>query len=171
MALLDDILRLLGTNRTRMQWKLRAWQRAWERRKAAFANRTAAPTVQHRARRAAALLWGADTPVVTSALAISFVTIYAITIVWGKQIGVAAPPMMPSSLALWRFGSEYSIDIQAGQWWRLDDLEVLLQVEQQGQSAAHHALVLGEQYLDQETSSFTGASPTGASSGSVTVRR
>ena len=52
-----------------------------------------------------------------------------------------------------------------------DDLEVLLQVEQQGQSAAHHALVLGEQYLDQETSSFTGASPTGASSGSVTVRR
>lgn len=119
MALLDDILRLLGTNRTRMQWKLRAWQRAWERRKAAFANRTAAPTVQHRARRAGALLWGADTPVVTSALAISFVTIYAITIVWGKQVGVAAPPMMPSSLALWRFGSEYSIDIQAGQWWRL----------------------------------------------------
>jgi membrane associated rhomboid family serine protease len=119
VALLDDILRLLGTNRTRMQWKLRAWQRAWERRKAAFANRTAAPTVQHRARRAAALLWGADTPVVTSALAISFVTIYAITIVWGKQVGVAAPPMMPSSLALWRFGSEYSIDIQAGQWWRL----------------------------------------------------
>ena len=119
MALLDDILRLLGTNRTRMQWKLRAWRRAWERRKASFANRTAAPTVQHRARRAAALLWGDGIPIVTSALAVSFITIYAITIVWGKQVGVAAPPMMPSSLALWRFGSEYSIDIQAGQWWRL----------------------------------------------------
>ena len=119
MALLDDILRLLGTNRTRMQWKLRAWQRAWERRKAAFANRTAAPTVQHRARRAAALLWGDGIPIVTSALAVSFITIYAITITWGKQLGVPAPPMMPSSLALWRFGSEFSVDIQNGQWWRL----------------------------------------------------
>jgi rhomboid protease GluP len=119
VALLDDILRLLGTNRTRMQWKLRAWQRAWERRKASFANRTAAPTVQHRARRVAGLLWGDGIPIVTSALAISFITIYGITIVWGKQVGVPAPPMMPSSLALWRFGSEYSVDIQNGQWWRL----------------------------------------------------
>jgi rhomboid protease GluP len=119
VALLDDILRLLGTNRTRMQWKLRAWRRAWERRKAAFENRTSAPTTAHRARRVATMLWGADTPIVTSAIAIALITIYAITIVWGKQAGVPAPPMMPSSLALWRFGSEFSVDIQNGQWWRL----------------------------------------------------
>jgi membrane associated rhomboid family serine protease len=149
VALLDDLLRLLGTNRTRMQWKLRAWQRSWERRKAAFANRKTALTYEHktcpscghpadadeqtctrcgahmggrlthRARRAAALLWGEDTPVVTSTLAISLIAIYAITIVWGKQVGVASAPLMPSPLALWRFGSELSIDIQNGQWWRL----------------------------------------------------
>jgi membrane associated rhomboid family serine protease len=119
VALLDDILRLLGTNRTRVQWKVRAWQRAWERRKASLANRTAAPTYQHRARRVVGMLWGAETPVVTSAIAISLVSIYAITILWGKRAGVAAPPLMPSSLALWRFGSELSVDIQNGQWWRL----------------------------------------------------
>lgn len=149
MALLDDILKLLGTNRTRMQWKMRAWQRAWDRRKASFANRKAALTyshktcpscghpagadeqtctrcgavmggmLSHRARRAAGLLWGADTPVVTSAIGISVIALYAITILWGHQVGVPSAPLMPSSLALWRFGSEFSIDIQNGQWWRL----------------------------------------------------
>jgi membrane associated rhomboid family serine protease len=149
VALLDDILKLLGTNRTRMQWKVRAWQRAWDRRKASFANRKTALTYEHktcpscghpadaseqtcthcgahmggrmthRARRAAALLWGADTPIVTSALAITLVAIYAITIVWDHKVGVSSPPMMPSPIALWRFGSETSLDIQDGQWWRL----------------------------------------------------
>ena len=33
-----------------------------------------------------------------------------------------------------------------------DDLEVVLQAEQQRQGAAHHALVLGEQHLDQDSS-------------------
>ncbi len=153
MALLDEILKLLGTNRTRMQWKVRAWKRGWERRRASLANRGAALTYEHktcpscghpagadettctrcgahmggmlahRARRFTALFWAPDTPIVTSLVGISLIATYAVMLLWDHQVGMPHVPglggLQPSTLALWRFGSEFSVDIQSGQWWRL----------------------------------------------------
>jgi membrane associated rhomboid family serine protease len=121
VPLLDDLLRLLGTNRTRVQWKLRAWQRGWERRKAALANRTAAPTAKERARRIARLVWSPDAPMVTTLLVLSCIATYAALLVWQSQIGLASPhSVSPHNFALWRFGSEWSPDILDNhQWWRL----------------------------------------------------
>lgn len=120
MPLLDDILKLLGTNRTRMQWKVRAWKRGWERRKAALANRTSAPAPAQRARRFAHLLWSDDTPMVTTLLVVSCVLVYALVLVWQNRIGLASSKnLAPHTFALWRFGSEFSPDIlDGGQWWR-----------------------------------------------------
>lgn len=153
MPLLDDILKLLGTNRTRMQWKVRAWKRGWERKKGSLANRGAALTYQHktcpscghpagadettctrcgahmggmlshRARRFGAMFWAPGTPVVTSLVGISLIATYAAMLLWDRNLGMTKAigfgGMAPSPLALWRFGSEFSLDIQAGQWWRL----------------------------------------------------
>ena len=150
MALLDDILRLLGTNRTRMQWKLRAWQRSWERTKGSLVNRGTALTYEHktcgscghpagadettctrcgaqmggrlahRARRMGALFWTPDTPVVTSLIGITLIATYAVMLLWDRQQHLASgASFAPSPLALWRFGSELSTDIEAGQWWRV----------------------------------------------------
>ena len=121
MALLDDILKLLGTNRTRVQWKVRAWKRGWERRKAALANRTSAPKSSQRARRLAGLLWPDDTPVVAGVLVLSCVLVYALVLVWQNRVGLASSKnLAPHTYALWRFGSEFSPDIlDKGQWWRL----------------------------------------------------
>jgi len=150
VALLDDILRLLGTNRTRMQWKLRAWQRSWERTKGSLVNRGTALTYEHktcgscghpagadettctrcgaqmggrlahRARRMGALFWTPDTPVVTSLIGITLIATYAVMLLWDRQQHLASgASFAPSPLALWRFGSELSTDIEAGQWWRV----------------------------------------------------
>ncbi|MBV8760343.1 MAG: rhomboid family intramembrane serine protease [Deltaproteobacteria bacterium] len=121
MALLDDILKLLGTNRTRMQWKLRAWKRGWERRKAALSNRTTAPKPQQRARRLAGLLFDDDSPMVATVLVVSCVLVYALVLVWQNQIGLASSRnLAPHTYALWRFGSDFSPDIlERGQWWRM----------------------------------------------------
>jgi membrane associated rhomboid family serine protease len=121
VALLDDILKLLGTNRTRVQWKVRSWKRGWERRKAAVENRTAAPRTSDRARRLVRLLWSPDAPMVTTLIAISCIATYATVLVWQKQVGlVPGPTLQPHTYALWRFGSEFSPDIlDKGQWWRL----------------------------------------------------
>ncbi|HSN30026.1 MAG TPA: rhomboid family intramembrane serine protease [Kofleriaceae bacterium] len=120
MALLDDILKLLGTNRTRMQWKVRAWKRGWEKRKASLSNRGASLTyahktcpscghpagadettcsrcatalggmASHRARRLAALVWSPGTPAVASLLVFSCVLVYAFVLVWQNHIGLAS---------------------------------------------------------------------------------
>lgn len=121
MPLLDDILRLLGTNRTRVQWKLRAWKRGWERRKASLANRTSAPKATQRARRLVGLLWADGTPVVASVLVLANVLAYALVLVWQSRVGLASSRnLSPHTYALWRFGSEFSPDILGkGQWWRL----------------------------------------------------
>lgn len=120
MALLDDILKLLGTNRTRVQWKVRAWKRGWERRKAALANRTSAPAPTQRARRFAQLLWSDETPMVTTLLVVSCVLVYALVLVWQNQVGLASSKnLAPHTYALWRWGSEFSPDIlEKGEWWR-----------------------------------------------------
>src|SRR5687767_7377644 len=47
LALLDEFLKLLGTNRTRMQWKMRAWKRSWERRVGTVKNRAQVLTYEH----------------------------------------------------------------------------------------------------------------------------
>lgn len=119
MALLDDILKLLGTNRTRMQWKVRAWKRSWEKRKASLSNRTSGPPAQ-RARRIAGLLWADDMPLVASLLVFSCMVVYALVLVWQNHIGLASSRnLAPHTYALWRFGSEFSPDIlDRGQWWR-----------------------------------------------------
>lgn len=120
MPLLDDILRLLGTNRTRVQWKVRAWKRSWEKRKASLANRTSAPKSSQRARRLAGLLWADGTPVVASVLVLANLLVYALVLVWQNRIGLASSRnLSPHTYALWRFGSEFSPDIlDQGQWWR-----------------------------------------------------
>jgi len=121
VPLLDDILRLLGTNRTRVAWKLRAWKRGWEKRKATLANRTAAPRSTQRARRLVGLLWADDTPVVAGVLVLACVLVYALVLVWQNRVGLASSRnLAPHTYALWRFGSEFSPDIlDKGQWWRL----------------------------------------------------
>jgi rhomboid protease GluP len=153
VALLDEILKLFGTNRTRMQWKVRAWKRGWERKKASLANRGAALTYQHktcpscshpadasdtvctrcgahmggmlahRARRFGAMFGTPGAPFVTSLIGISLIATYAAMLLWDHNVGIAKQTglggLAPSPLALWRFGSELSTDIQAGQWWRL----------------------------------------------------
>jgi membrane associated rhomboid family serine protease len=118
VALLDDILRLLGTNRTRMQWKVRAWRRAWDRRVGSLKNRAQAVSYQHqtcprcshpagadertctrcgealggamahRARRLAGLVWAPGTPFVATVLTGAIVAIYATTLLWGRQVGL-----------------------------------------------------------------------------------
>lgn len=118
MALLDDILKLLGTNRTRMEWKVRAWRRAWDRRVASFKNRAQAVgyahqtcprcshpadaaertctrcgeplggRLAHRARRLAGLAWGPGTPFVATVLTAAIVAFYATTLLWGRQVGL-----------------------------------------------------------------------------------
>lgn len=119
MALLDDILKLLGTNRTRVQWKLRAWRRAWDRKVASFENRTQAVSYQHqacprcshpagadettctrcgeplggalahRARRIAALVWPEGVPVVPTVLVAAIAALYATMLLWGTRTGLS----------------------------------------------------------------------------------
>jgi membrane associated rhomboid family serine protease len=119
MALLDKILALLGTNRTRMEWKLRAWRRGWDRRMASAKNRAQNLTyahqtcpkcshpagadeatcsrcgeplggrLAHRARRAAGFLWADGTPVIATVLIASIVACYAATLLWDSKAGLA----------------------------------------------------------------------------------
>jgi membrane associated rhomboid family serine protease len=118
VALLDDVLKLLGTNRTRMQWKLRAWKRAWERRVGSVKNRAQALSyehqtcprcahpagadekictrcneplggkVAHRARRVAGMLWIEGAPVVATVMIAAIASLYATTLVWGTRMGL-----------------------------------------------------------------------------------
>jgi len=116
VALLDEILKALGTNRTRMQWKVRAWQRAWERRVGAVKNRAQVLSYEHqtcprcshpagadekvctrcgealggraahRARRLAAMLWIQGAPVVATVMIAAIASLYATTLVWGARV-------------------------------------------------------------------------------------
>lgn len=118
MSLLDDVLKLLGTNRTRMQWKVRAWKRAWERRVGSVKNRAQAITYEHqtcprcthpasadekvcsrcgevlggrtaqRMRRVAGMLWIEGAPVVATVLIAAIAALYATTLVWGARTGL-----------------------------------------------------------------------------------
>jgi rhomboid protease GluP len=118
VALLDDILKALGTNRTRMEWKVRAWRRAWDRRVGSLKNRAqgvgyahqACPQcshpagadertctrcgeplggrLAHRARRLAGLAWSPDTPFVATVLTAAIAAFYATTLLWGRQVGL-----------------------------------------------------------------------------------
>lgn len=148
MALLDRILELLGTNRTRMQWKLRAWRRAWDRRVGAARNRSQALTYQHqtcpacshpassdertcsrcgeplagagmqRLQRLIALVWPSDRPVVATLLGAAIIATYAATVLWSRQLGMPLG-LSPHPYALDRFGDVSVADLDAGEWWRL----------------------------------------------------
>jgi rhomboid protease GluP len=149
MPLLDSLLGLLGTNRTRMQWKLRAWQRSWERRKASLANRTKALSYEHqtcpscghpasadekvctrcgdalggrmahRLRKAGALVWAPGVPVVATLLCASIAVMYVVMLVWAGQHGSPDIGLTAKPRALLRFGSLWSPAVDEGQWWRL----------------------------------------------------
>jgi rhomboid protease GluP len=118
VALLDDILKLLGTNRTRMEWKVRAWRRAWDRRVGSMKNRAQAVgyahqtcprcshpagadertctrcgepmggRLAHRARRLAGLAWAPGTPFVATLVTAAIAAFYATTLMWGRQVGL-----------------------------------------------------------------------------------
>ena len=118
MALLDDFLKLLGTNRTRMQWKVRAWKRGWERRVGSVKNRAQALSYEHqtcprcshpadadaqvctrcneplggrtahRVRRLAGMLWIEGAPVVATVMIAAIAALYATTLVWGTRAGL-----------------------------------------------------------------------------------
>lgn len=150
MTLLDRVLALFGTNRTRMRWMVRRWQRSWERGKASLDNRTQALRYEHkvcpscghpagideqvctrcgdamggraahRARKLGALVWDSSLPVVATLLVASIGTMYIVTLVWGKQVGLVAHfSFSPHPLAFIRFGSLFSLHVQDGEWWRL----------------------------------------------------
>lgn len=118
MALLDDLLKLIGTNRTRVQWKLRAWKRGWERRVGTVKNRAQVLSYEHqvcprcshpagadertcsrcgealggklahRARRLAGMLWIPGAPVVPTVMIAAIAALYATTLVWGTRVGL-----------------------------------------------------------------------------------
>lgn len=120
MALLDDILELLGTNRTRMQWKVRAWKRGWERRVGAVKNRAQVLSYEHqtcprcahpasadeklctrcgealggklahRARKLGGMLWIEGAPVVATVLIAAIAALYVTTLVWGTRTGLTS---------------------------------------------------------------------------------
>ncbi len=138
MALLDTVLELFGTNRTRMQWKLRAWQRSWERRKASLGNRTRALRYEHQTCPSCghpasadeklctrcgdalgAMVWEPNTPVVATLLCASIAVVYVVMLLWSRQQGLDRFSLMPNPLALMRFGSLSSWNVETGQWWRL----------------------------------------------------
>ena len=148
MAVLDRILELLGTNRTRMQWKLRAWRRAWDRRVGTLKNRSQSLTyahqtcpacghpagaeektctrcneplggkVMHRARRLFALAWFGNAPVVATLLLLANGAIYAATLLWSRQHELFTG-LSPAGAALDRFGALDTVAIDRGEWWRL----------------------------------------------------
>lgn len=120
MALLDDILKVLGTNRTRMAWKGRALTRAWERRVGSVKNRAQALAYEHqacprcshpagadetsctrcgeplggklahRARRLGGMLWIEGAPVVATVLIAAIAALYVTTLVWCNRVGLAS---------------------------------------------------------------------------------
>jgi membrane associated rhomboid family serine protease len=147
--MLDRILALLGTNRTRMEWKLRAWRRAWERQKARIANRTQTLSYQHqtcpecshpagadenvctrcghalggrlahRARRVFGLLWERGTPVAATVLTGAIAAMYLASSMWGPNHGLGGIGLAPHPLAFERFGAASTVAIQDGEWWRM----------------------------------------------------
>ncbi len=118
MAVLDRILELLGTNRTRVQWKLRAWRRAWDRRVGTVKNRAQAVSYAHQAcprcthpagadekvctrcgeplsglieqrvRRTFGFLWEPETPVVATVLTCAIASRYVVTLLWALWIAI-----------------------------------------------------------------------------------
>lgn len=149
VAVLDKILELLGTNRTRMQWKLRAWRRTWDRRTAAWKNRAQALTyehqtcprcshpaggderecsrcgeplggrIAHRARRLGALVWAPDTPVVATVLVAAIIAMYAVTVLWASRVGLQSLGLAPHPFAFERFGALETTAVENGELWRL----------------------------------------------------
>jgi membrane associated rhomboid family serine protease len=149
VALLDRLLRLLGTNRTRVAWKWRALKASLGRSKRRAANRGAAVTYGHqtcpscshpadrgaaecsrcgarlsgmavqRTRRVASAV-GLDLPVVTIGLLLVFAALLLATLSWTR--GHELGPTRagaPSSMALVTYGAAYGPTIAAGEWWRL----------------------------------------------------
>lgn len=120
MSALDRILELLGTNRTRMEWKLRAWRNAWDRRMGSAKNRAQAiryahqvcprcthpagadekictrcgeplgGVIEQRVRRVFGALWDSDTPVVATFVTCAIAAIYVVTLLWGSRTGLAS---------------------------------------------------------------------------------
>ena len=120
VAALDRILELLGTNRTRVQWKLRAWRTAWDRRVNSMKNRSQAigyahqacprcthpagadektctrcgeplgGVIQQRLRRVFGALWEPDTPVVATVLTCAIAAIYVVSLLWATRTGLAS---------------------------------------------------------------------------------
>lgn len=118
MPLLDDILALLGTNRTRVAWKVRAWRTAWDRRVGSLRNRGQALSYAHqtcprcthpaardeqvcsrcaepldglflqRARRLGGMLWLDGAPVAATLLVAAIAAMYATTLIWGREVGL-----------------------------------------------------------------------------------
>jgi rhomboid protease GluP len=117
-TLLDQLLALVGTNRTRMAWTLRIWRRSWDRvtgrlenrsRALAYAHQTCPQCnhpagadervctrcgetlggkTMHRARRIIGLAWSPDLPLISTVVSALIVAIYATTLVWGRQVGL-----------------------------------------------------------------------------------
>lgn len=149
MAALDKILELLGTNRTRMEWKLRAWRRSWERLAGRFKNRTQALSYQHqtcpecshpadaeakvctrcgfalggrtahRARRLLGMVWAQGTPVTATVLTATIAVVYVVSSMWGSRQGLGGLGLTPHHLAFERFGALTTTEVQAGEWWRM----------------------------------------------------
>ncbi len=149
MAALDKLLELLGTNRTRMEWKLRAWRRAWERQVGRFKNRTQTLAYQHqtcpecshpadadakvctrcgvalggrtahRARRLLGLVWADGMPVAATILTTAIAAMYVVSSMWGPNQGLGGIGLAPHYLALERFGALATTEVQAGEWWRM----------------------------------------------------
>ena len=101
-----------------MQWKVRAWKRAWERRVGSVKNRAQVLSYEHqtcprcshpaaadeksctrcgealggrmahRARRLAGMLWVEGAPVVATVLIAAIAALYATTLVWGTRAGL-----------------------------------------------------------------------------------
>src|SRR5215211_976022 len=102
-----------------MQWKVRAWKTAWERRVGSVKNRSQALTYQHqtcprcahpasadeklctrcgealhgrtaqRARRVAAMLWPEGAPVVATLMIAAIAALYVTTLLWGSRVGLS----------------------------------------------------------------------------------
>ena len=131
-----------------MEWKVRAWRRAWDRRVGSLKNRTQAlhyehqtcpacghpagsdertcsrcqeplgGKVMHRARKLFALAWFGDAPVVATLLMLAIGATYAATLLWSRQHDLFLG-LAPAPIALYRFGSLETYAIDHGEWWRL----------------------------------------------------
>lgn len=132
-----------------MEWKLRAWRRAWERQVGRFKNRTQSLSYEHqtcpgcnhpagadekvctrcghalggrtahRARRLLGLVWAQGTPVAATILTAAIAAVYLVSSMWGANQGLGGFGLSPHYLAFERFGAATTTYIEAGEWWRM----------------------------------------------------